>query len=167
MNNYRKNLLILHFTVLVFGLTGIFGKLLEELGVDSMNIVFYRVLIGALGIGVYAGFSKKNLNIKSFKEFATYVFIGSLICFHWYFFFESISLSNVSVALATISTTSLFLALLQPFLTSKKTALYEVLLGIVVILGLVIILGYEFQYRWGILYSLIAARRSTCRLSFI
>jgi len=157
MNQYVKNLLILHITVLIFGLTGIFGKLLEELGLDSANTVFYRVVIGALGMLVYALLKRKSLQINSLKQILTYAFIGGLICTHWYFFFESIALSNVSVALATISTTSLFLALLQPLLTPKKLVWYEILLGVIVIIGLVIILGYEFQYRWGILYSLIAA----------
>ena len=157
MSQYLKNLLILHITVLIFGLTGIFGKLLAELGLDSANTVFYRVFIGALGIAGYALIKKKNLTISSLRELFTYASIGGLICAHWYFFFESIALSNVSVALVTISTTSLFLALLQPLLTPQKLVLYEILLGLVVIVGLVIILGYEFQYRWGILYSLIAA----------
>ncbi len=157
MSEYVKNLLVLHVTVLIFGLTGIFGKLLEDLGLQSANTVFYRVLIGAIGMLVYALLNKKSLRISSLKQLGTYAFIGGLICTHWYFFFESIALSNVSIALATISTTSLFLALLQPLLTPKKLVLYEIVLGVVVIIGLVIILGYEFQYRWGILYSLIAA----------
>ncbi len=155
MTKYQKNLLILHITVLIFGLTGIFGKLLEDLG--SLNTVFYRVVIGSIGIGAYAFFRRKSLRIKSAKHLAQLAGVGFLICAHWFFFFESINVSNVSIALATISTTSLFLALLQPLITKRKLVAYEILLGIIVIAGLVIILGYEFQYWKGILFSLIAA----------
>ncbi len=155
MTSYQKNLLVLHITVLIFGLTGIFGKLLEDLG--STNTVFYRVVIGGIGIGLYAWIKRKKLALKSAKQFFQLAGIGAVICAHWFFFFESINQSNVSIALATLSTTSLFLALLQPLLTDRKLVKYEILLGVLVILGLMIILGYEFQYRWGILFSLIAA----------
>ncbi len=155
MSNYHKNLLILHITVLIFGLTGIFGKLLEGLG--SLNTVFYRVLIGSIGIGLYAAFSKTSLKKITVSQFFQLAGVGAIICAHWFFFFESINVSNVSIALATISTTSLFLALLQPLITDRKLVAYEILLGALVIIGLVVILGYEFQYWKGIVYSLIAA----------
>lgn len=155
MNSYQKNLLVLHITVLIFGLTGIFGKLLEDLG--SLNTVLYRVIIGGAGIGVYAFIKRKKLRLNSTKQFLQLAGVGSLICAHWFFFFESINQSNVSIALATISTSSLFLALLQPLITHRKLVGYELLLGVLVIVGLVIILGYEFQYWLGIVYSLIAA----------
>ncbi len=155
MSRYYKNLIILHITVLIFGLTGIFGKLLEGLG--SLNTVFYRVLIGVVGIGLFAVFTGKNLRPKSIKYLLKLMGVGLLICAHWFFFFEAINQSNVSIALATISTTSLFLALFQPLLTDRKLVAYELVLGGVVIIGLLIILGYEFKYWLGIVLSLIAA----------
>lgn len=155
MNKYQKNLLLLHITVLIFGLTGIFGKLLEGLG--ALNTVYYRVVIGGLGIGIYGILKGKSLRLNSLKQLMQLAGVGALICAHWFFFFESINLSNVSVALATISTTSLFLALLQPLITSRKLVKYEMFLGTLVILGLIIILGYEFQYWKGIFFSLVAA----------
>lgn len=155
MSSYQKNLLILHVTVVIFGLTGIFGRLLEGLG--SLNTVFYRVLIGALGMFIYAIWTRRKLTLSSVKQFAKLAGVGVLICAHWFFFFESINVSNVSIALATISTTSLFVSLFQPLLTNRKLVSYEILLGLLVIGGLMVILGYEFQYWKGILYSLIAA----------
>jgi len=155
MSSYTKNLLVLHITVLIFGLTGIFGKLLEDIG--SLNTVLYRVIVGAVGMVIYAIATKKSLRLNSIKTFLKLAGVGLIICAHWFFFFQSINVSNISIALATISTTSLFLALFQPVLTKRKLVPYEIVLGLFVIVGLIIILGYEFEYRLGILYSLIAA----------
>ncbi|MFK7755536.1 MAG: DMT family transporter [Flavobacteriales bacterium] len=155
MNSYKKNLLVLHVTVLIFGLTGIFGKLLEGLG--ALNTVFYRVLIGALGMLAYAIWTKRSLKLASVKQLLKLAGVGAIISAHWFFFFESINVSNVSIALATISTTSLFVSLFQPLLTHRSLVGYEIVLGLLVIAGLMVILGYEFQYWKGIVYSLIAA----------
>jgi len=78
MSRYQKNLLVLHITVLIFGLTGIFGRLLEGLG--SLNTVFYRVVIGALGMFAYAIWTKKSLKIASFKNLARLAGVGVVIC---------------------------------------------------------------------------------------
>ncbi|MBI3141672.1 MAG: hypothetical protein HYZ16_02470 [Bacteroidetes bacterium] len=46
MNPYRKALLQLHFTVVLFGFTGILGRLIT---LAEGPLVWYRMLIASLG----------------------------------------------------------------------------------------------------------------------
>ncbi len=85
------------------------------------------------------------------------VFAGVVISLHWLTFFEAIKVSNVSIALATMSSGALFAAFLEPILYKRKLIWYEIVFGIIVMLGLYIIFKVETQYGYGIFLALISA----------
>jgi len=76
---------------------------------------------------------------------------------HWVFFFKAIKVSNVSVALVTMSTGAFFTALIEPVFFKRKINVLEMFLGLLVIAGLYIIFNFESQYKLGIIYALIAS----------
>jgi drug/metabolite transporter (DMT)-like permease len=63
----------------------------------------------------------------------------------------------VSTALAIISTTSFFVAIVGPFIRKTSFSILEVVLGIIVIIGLSIIFKFEPDKTLGIVLSLAAA----------
>ena len=69
----------------------------------------------------------------------------------------AIKVSNVSIALATMSTGALFTALLEPIWYGRKLILYELLFGLLVILGLYLIYSVNSEFSYGILLALISA----------
>ena len=87
--------------------------------------------------------------------------VGAIVAAHWLFFFESIKLSNVSVAVVCLATSSLFSALIEPFVFKRKMNAYELLFGIVVIAALAFALQADVSYFWGYLYGVIAAFLAT------
>ena len=87
--------------------------------------------------------------------------VGAIVAAHWLFFFESIKLSNVSVAVVCLATSSLFSALIEPFVFKRKMNGYELLFGIVVIAALAFALKADVSYFWGYLYGVIAAFLAT------
>lgn len=82
---------------------------------------------------------------------------GFIIAAHWICFFEAINQSNVSVTLASLSTASLFTALLEPLFFRRKLQVYEVFLGLLVIVGLFFIFSFEPENTMGIYLAVVAA----------
>ena len=143
----------LHVIVLIFGFTGILGKLIS---VNSYLLVWYRVLIGVFFIGLYFLITKHSFKIPK-KILVKTFFIGVLIALHWIAFFEAIKQSNVSIALVCISSSALFTSLIEPIYFKRKIKSYEFLLGLVIIIGLYFVFSFEFNYVLGMILSVIAA----------
>lgn len=148
-----KNLFLLHFVVLIFGFTGILGKLIT---IDAEPLVFWRCLIGSATLGVFMALRGrvKRLPLKTVLRLAG---IGALAATHWITFFAAIKVSNVSVALATLASSALFVSLFAPLVTAKRFDWRESVLGLMVIVGITIILKVETQYTLGIILALISA----------
>jgi drug/metabolite transporter (DMT)-like permease len=147
------NLFLLHLIVVIFGFTGILGKLIST---DSDILVWWRMAIAALTIAIFAygaGKIKKPIHLNALS----YGAIGIIIAAHWITFFEAIKISNVSVTLACLSASSLFTAILEPILFKRKVNGFEVLFGIIVIAGLSLIFSFETDYKAGITLALVSA----------
>ncbi|MFD2742622.1 MULTISPECIES: DMT family transporter [Sphingobacterium] len=148
-----RNVLILHFTVLIWGFTGVLGELIS---VSALHLVWYRVLIAAIALFVYLVWSKKSL-IVPLKQVLQFLGVGLVVGLHWVLFFHSIKISTVSVTLVSLSSVTLFTAVLEPLINRKRIEMSDVLIGLLIILGIYLIFKFEFQYFWGIVLGLIAA----------
>lgn len=159
MNSWtqRNSLLVMHFIVIILGLTGILGKLIEA---SSTILVWYRMLIAFVGLALFLLFKKQLFSFPK-KYVGKLLGIGVIVAAHWLFFFESIKVSNVSVAVVCLATSSLFSALIEPFVFKRKISLYEVLFGIVVIAALAFALQADASYFLGYVYGVIAAFLAT------
>ena len=139
--------------VLILGFTGIFGKLIS---LNTIELVWYRMLIAFITLFTFLVFKKELTKIKK-KDFFGLLFVGSLVAVHWFFFFESIKVSNVSVAVVCLSTASFFSAMIEPLFLKRKPKLYEYMLGIVVFVTLFLMLEAETKYTMGYVYGIIAS----------
>tara|TARA_X000000950_G_scaffold42027_3_gene46265 strand:- start:26776 stop:27612 length:837 start_codon:yes stop_codon:yes gene_type:complete len=139
--------------VLILGFTGIFGKLIS---LNTIELVWYRMLIALITLFTFLVFKKELTKIKK-KDFFGLLFVGSLVAVHWFFFFESIKVSNVSVAVVCLSTASFFSAMIEPLFLKRKPKLYEYVLGIVVFVTLFLMLEAETKYTMGYVYGIIAS----------
>ena len=139
--------------VLILGFTGIFGKLIS---LNTIELVWYRMLIAFITLFTFLVFKKELTKIKK-KDFFGLLFVGSLVAVHWFFFFESIKVSNVSVAVVCLSTASFFSAMIEPLFLKRKPKLYEYILGIVVFVTLFLMLEAETKYTMGYIYGIIAS----------
>jgi drug/metabolite transporter (DMT)-like permease len=148
-----RALAILHLTVFIWGFTGILGN---EISLDADRLVWWRTFVAAIAMAIWALLAKKSL-VASTRELVAYAGVGVLTAAHWICFFGSIKASNVSTALAVVSTTSFFVALVAPFIRKAKFEWIELVLGVIVVIGLTIIFNFEPDKTWGIILSLCAA----------
>ena len=148
-----KNYLLLHLVVFIWGFTAILGALIS---LDAIPLVWFRMSLAVLFIIIYFLFKRKSFKVD-LKGILKFLITGIIIALHWIFFFKAIKVSNVSVALVTMSTGAFFTSLIEPFFFKRKLKLVEIVLGLLVILGLYIIFNFESQYKLGIIYALISS----------
>lgn len=160
LNKYKYHF-VLHFTILIWGFTGIIGKTLSLSGLTSNEIVFWRMLIAWATLLLFLILKKEKLRLNKLtllKFFGN----GGLIALHWYFFFEAIALSNVSIALVFMSTTAFFTSFAEWIVYKKTFDFKELVTGLLVIVGISIIvndLNYNEhpEYLKAVIFALTSA----------
>ena len=145
--------LILHATVIIWGFTGVLGKLIS---MPSASIVFDRMLIAFLTLALALVLKQRKEHVL-WKNKSQMLFVGFITAAHWVAFFEAIKVSNISVTLCCLSSCSFFIALIQPFFLGTTFKLYEFILGLFVVFAISLIFSFEDKYSLGIILSLTSA----------
>jgi len=148
-----KNLIILHVTVFIWGFTGILGALIS---IDAVNLVWYRVLIAFMSLYGYLLYKKVSIRVSR-NAFFKLFFTGAIVAAHWILFFQSIKLSTVSVTLVTLSSLTLFTAILDPLIHRKPVAKAELLLSAFAVVGVALMAEDQKQHMLGIAVGLASA----------
>lgn len=157
MDVTKKNLIILHLTVVVWGFTGALGKLIS---IDAVPLVWYRVLIASLTLFAWFIITKKDIKVSK-TQFFKLIFTGGIVALHWILFFQAIKVSTVSVTLVCLSSFTLFTAILEPLIKKQAMQPGDVLIGCLIILGIYLIFKFESQYTLGIILGLLSAIASS------
>jgi drug/metabolite transporter (DMT)-like permease len=125
----------MHIAVLLFGFTGILGKLIS---VDGFGVTWWRILLTVASFLVWPGMVKKALALPADVRWKL-AGIGVLVALHWATFFGAIAMTNASVTLAMLASIAFFTAILEPLITGSKFKWYELALGCTVIPGVILI----------------------------
>jgi drug/metabolite transporter (DMT)-like permease len=125
--------ILLHFIILLYGFTGILGKLIQQ---DFITIVWYRLLFALIGLGIVLLYLKKSIKVSSAKQLFSLFGIGIIVALHWISFYKSIKLSTASLGILCLSTTTLHVSWLEPLIMKRKFSWIEFTLGLVVIAGI-------------------------------
>lgn len=149
----RKDLLHLHFIVVILGFTAILGKMIA---LPAEEIVFWRMLFAVLGLQVIA-FTQKNVPLVPLYKRFIFIAIGVIVAIHWLAFFAAIKLSNVSVTLVCLSSTTFFTSLLEPLFFRRKISGLELFLGVAIIGGVYLIFKFETDYSTGIIVAIFSS----------
>ncbi|MFM9949297.1 MAG: DMT family transporter [Saprospiraceae bacterium] len=147
----------LHFCVLIWGFTAILGKLIS---LKAVPLVWWRVTLCCATLVLLI--PRAQFRGISRKLYAQMFGIGILVGIHWLCFYGAVKLSNASVAVATMATTSFFSALVEPLLTRQKVKGYELALGLLILPGMALIVGnidwgMRIGFAVGIVGALLAA----------
>ena len=144
----------MHISIILWGATGVLGR-----GIDLSEgmLVWYRLIITSLSLGIYLLLVKKSFRVPRITFFKLFG-IGTLLMVHWLFFYGAIKYSNVSVTLSLFSSTTLFTALIEPIVTKKKFNWTELLYSSLAMFGIgIIFYSDQNQYGVGIVLALLAA----------
>src|SRR5262245_16204752 len=171
MSPRARNLLQIHAAVFLFGLAGLFGKLLS---VAPVIIVLGRVVFACLPLLLASLVWKLPLRPPSGRSLLAFAALGVLLAVHWTTFFQSVQVSSVAVALITFSTFPVFVALLEPPLFREKLRAADVVLAALALAGVVILVpSFEAGDRvtqgviWGVASGLTFALLSLLNRHYV
>ena len=153
-NSLFRAQVMMHGAVVLYGLTGILGRLIE---LPSLTIVWYRMIFTLLSLCFFPGLIRAVWKVPR-RQLMRVAGIGMLLTLHWITFFGAIKLSNVSITLSCLASGAFFTALIEPLIFRSRIRMVELLLGAGVILGFVFIFGFVGEkYALGIFMALLSS----------
>lgn len=132
MNMQNKSLVEIHIAVLLFGMAGLFGKLIS---LPSIVIVFGRVLFSSIFLFSALLILKQQLKLKKRKDYIYLLLMGIVLAVHWITFFKSIQLSTVAIGLLTFSTFPVFVVFLEPYFFRERLVGSDVIVALITFAG--------------------------------
>ncbi len=142
MQSRTKAFIYLHISVFLFGFTAILGDLMS---VNYISVVWWRALFSSAML-IFIFKISRLFDVLSPKDIFRHVLIGILLAIHWLFFYGSIKISNATIALIALSSSSLITSILEPLvIRSSKWRYYDIILGIMIIPGFFMIAYHSNQ----------------------
>jgi drug/metabolite transporter (DMT)-like permease len=137
MTPTRKAHLQIHLCVLLWGFTAILGKLIT---LGAMALVVWRMALVTAAL-LLVPRVWRGLRALPPRLWGIYSGIGVLVALHWLTFYGAIKLANASVAVTCIALATVFVPLVEPWITGRRFAPRELLLGVAVVPGVALVVG--------------------------
>lgn len=169
--NRRSALFALHLGAVLFGLSGIFGKLALA---APIVIVFGRALFAVAALGVFSRTGANNQRPSRMRLLAL-AGAGLLLGGHWWSFFIAVKVAGVAVATLGFASFPAFTVLLEGLLFKEKIRRSEFAVIALVCLGLILVtphfdfgseatVGLGWAILSGLLFALVSvSNRATTR----
>ncbi|HLU13084.1 MAG TPA: DMT family transporter [Arenimonas sp.] len=144
----------IHFCVLLWGFTAILGK---AISLGAMSLVVWRMLLVAAALLLMPRVWR-GLRALPGRQLAIYVGIGVLVALHWLTFYGAIKLANASVAVTCIAVATVFVPVIEPWITGRPFSARELLIGVAVVPGVALVVGgVPLDMRTGIVVGCLSA----------
>lgn len=154
MKSTQRAYLELHLAVFLFGFTAILGDLIQ---LSALLIVWWRVLLTSLSLAVIVRVVRLFRNLP-WQKTLKFMGIGVIVAVHWVTFYGAIKLSNASIGVVAMATTSFFTSLLEPLIMRQKIKWYELMLGLLIVPGMALIVNStDFSMLTGLAVGLLSA----------
>jgi drug/metabolite transporter (DMT)-like permease len=141
---------------LIMLLNSFLPLVVRNIGLPSVEIVFYRTLMACFLLAVFMRFRKIGFTIDK-KDIARMLLSGFLTSTYSILLFVSAKISTLSVCLVGMATSSIWISILQPIFFRTKNQPFQELLGINAVIGLYIIFNSGFEYGWGLTVGISAS----------
>lgn len=153
----NKGLISVHLAVLLFGIVGLFAKLVD---LPSVIIVLGRVFFSSVFLWCFLFFRKQKIRLNTKADYGWMIAAGVVLAIHWSSFMQAIQSSTVAIGTLTFSTFPLFVTFLEPYVFHEKLKLSDVVCAVVMLIGVVLIVP-EFELgntmTQGVLWGLLSA----------
>ncbi len=146
MNKSQKNLPALSILLAgsLWGVTGIFVRIINAAGLDNFQLMFFRSVITAVGIGGFLLITDKSKMKIDLKDW--WYFFGSGILSFFTFslcYFYTISAASMSVAAILLYTAPFFVMLMSAIFFKEKITAAKIIALIMAAVGCFMICGTE------------------------
>lgn len=153
----RKGLASTHIAVLLFGLVGLFAKVVA---LPAIILVLGRTFFSSASLGIYLLAKKQPFALRKRADYLWMMGAGCILALHWTSFMQSIQVSTVAVGTLTLATFPLFSAVLEPLLFHEKMRVSDLVCALVMLGGVACIVedfSLEGSMLQGVLWGLLSA----------
>lgn len=153
----NAGLLATHLAVLLFGLVGLFAKMVT---LPAIILVLGRTFFSSAFLGAYLAFKKQRFALKASGDYLLIAAAGVILAVHWTSFMQSIQVSTVAVGTLTLATFPLFSAVLEPILFHEKMRVSDIACALVMLAGVGFIVddfSLDGTMAQGVLWGLLSA----------
>lgn len=137
MTDKNKSLMQIHLSVLLFGLSGLFGKFIT---LPPIIIVSGRVCFSSAFLFIVIKAFKKGIKLKEKRHYLYLIIMGGILVIHWTTFFKAIQMSTVAIGLLTFSTFPVFVTFLEPYFFKEKLKGSDVIVAVITFLGVALVI---------------------------
>lgn len=127
----------MHLCVLLWGFTAILGKAIT---MPAMALVVWRMGLVTVALLLVPRVWRGMAALPP-RLLLTYAGIGTLVALHWLTFYGAIKLANASVAVTCIALATVFVPMVEPWITGRRFEPRELLLGVAVVPGVALVVG--------------------------
>lgn len=133
----RQALWMAHIAAVLFGLTGIFGALINS---SAEMITFGRALFAVAGLFLILLWQKKSI-IQGITRFKGWMLLlsGSLLAIHWVTFFIAVKVGSVAVATLGFASFPAFITIIDWIVFKDRITQREWVLLLLVSVGLILV----------------------------
>lgn len=160
--NITKEKMKIIFAMLIWGTIGVFVR---QISLNSMEIAFFRAIIGSGFIFFLGLLTGKKFDLKSLKKnLSILVLSGMIISINWIFLFQGYKYTTISNATLSYYFAPVFIAILSTLVLKEKLSTKKALCILGAMIGLFLILKSgdksdisSYNHAKGILYGLAGA----------
>ncbi|WP_323000288.1 DMT family transporter [Castellaniella sp.] len=159
--NSRQAQFAIHLTALLFGLTGIFGELIQA---SATLITAGRALFATAALLLFIGHGGHRIVLPPRRSWRVLGLAGVLLAIHWTSFFVAVKVGGIAIATLGFASFPAFITLLEGVVFHERTRPSEWLVVGLVTLGLVLVTpSFDFRDQatiglaWGVLSGLAFA----------
>jgi drug/metabolite transporter (DMT)-like permease len=144
----------MHACVLLWGFTAILGKAIT---MPAMALVVWRMGLVTAALLLMPRVWRGMAALPA-RLLLIYSGIGALVALHWLTFYGAIKLANASVAVSCIALATVFVPMVEPWITGRRFVPRELLLGVAVVPGVALVVGgVPAGMRLGIVVGTVSA----------
>ena len=155
--SHRRALIAIHIAAVLFGLTGVFGELIQSnAGVITLGRAAFAVL--ALTLVARAGRRPLIRHITR-RHLAMLAGAGLLLAGHWVTFFISVKVGGIAIATLGFASFPAFITLFEALVLRQRVSIAEWIMVLLVTTGLVLITpSFDFgdQGTVGLIWGLVS-----------
>jgi len=141
MKAQQQSLWFLHCSVLLFGGTALFSKLI---GLPALDITVYRTGVAAIVLFILLTLQKKQITLACSKDYGIAVLLGVVVGIHWVTYFAGMQMAGITVGIIAFFTYPVITVFLEPLLSrekiNRKPQAKDVVIAFVVLIGIFLLI---------------------------
>ena len=110
------------------------------INLNALDITVYRAAIAGIAILLLLFFQKKNIRLRTKKDYLIAFFLGVTVGIHWVTYFAGMQMAGIAIGMIAFFTYPVITVFIEPFFNRSKPKLKDLISAAVVMLGIYLLI---------------------------